>query len=372
MTPPRTAHVLEGSLSLRVQSTDRKSATDSQLEGHSDFQLVRRSQWSSALFREASDFLDARDTSHPFQWPQWSDERTKLAVLRREGHIQWLALCGVMYPAGRVLRPIRALTLNRGPICDDLEVLEFGLRELVNEAARMRVAYVDIAPEWTGTFAESAAIMLARNGWRALPGVRSSLRLSLSPPLDALLASFRKTTRYEIRRSMSDGIEVTLADDQTKYNDFLRIYCEMARERRFPAEKSDFLINIFRWVAEDRGRGGLFLAREEGKLRGGALVVRSGARCWYILGATSKEGKLGVGHLLQWRAIQWATENGCLEYDFGGFREGVNSGPALFKKGFCDRIVHFLPSHRFVVNLGRHRTGELISGVRRSFQSPSA
>ena len=228
------------------------------------------------------------------------------------------------------------------------------------------MAYVEIAPEWTGAFAESAKTVLARNGWQALPGARSSLRLDLGPVLEDLFASFRKATRYEIRRAEREGIKVTIAHDEPDCRDFVRLYATMLSQKKILGEDPDFLSRVLRWLAADQRRGGLFLAREDGILRGGAAIFRSGMRCWYVWGATSKEGRLSAGHLLQWHAIQWAREQGCLEYDFGGFREGMTTGPALFKRGFCDRVVHFLPPHRYVVSEGRYRMLNVIFGVRRS------
>jgi hypothetical protein len=367
MTAQRPSYALAGQWSERATSS-RAEATSAPEFDHLNLQAIVRSQCSIALIREISDFLDADDTSHPFQWPQWSGEESQVLLLRRDERLQWFAQCGLMFPVGRPLRSIRALTVNRGPVCSDLKMLEAGLRQLIHEAASMGIAYVDIAPEWTGSFAESAAVMLACNGWVPLPGTRSSLRLSLSPSADELLASFRKTTRYEIRRSIGTGIDVHLARAESEYHEFLRLYRKMASQRKFSAEDSDFMIGIFQWLASEPRRGGLFVARERGKLCGGALVVRSGLRCWYVVAATSKEGKFGVGHLIQWRAIQWAKENGCQEYDFGGYREGATSGPALFKKGFCDRVVHFLPPHRYVVSPGRHRASELLSNIRRNLR----
>jgi hypothetical protein len=339
-------------------------------EGEFSFQVVERAQWSTSLLDEVGAFLDSQDTSQPFQRPEWAGDGWLLALVRRHGQIQWLALCGVIYPASRFMRPIRALNVHRGPVCDDLDLLEKGQRELVAQAGKMGFAYIEIAPEWTGKFAESAAAMLARNGWQAIPGVRSTLRLSLIPSLDDLLASFRKTTRYEIRRSMNERIEVRMATGDVEYRDFIEIYLAMAREREFPSETPEFLLGIGRWLAADKSHGCLLLAYEDGKPRGGILIIRSGVRCWYFLGATSKDGKVGVGHLLQWRAIQWAKENGCVEYDFNGYREDATSGPALFKKGFCDRVVHFIPAHRYVVTPGRYRAFEAISRVRRGLLSP--
>ena len=129
------------------------------------------------------------------------------------------------------------------------------------------------------------------------------------------------------------------------------------------------MLHLFRWLATDQTRGALILGWEDGQLRGGVLAVRSGTRCWYVLGATSKDNKSSVGHLLQWKAIQWAKDAGCLEYDFGGVREGVNTGPALFKRGFCDRVVQFLPPQHYVVSPGRHRTAELMLKVRRNLRA---
>jgi hypothetical protein len=337
--------------------------------GGSTFEMVERAQWSASLLDEVKSFLDSQDTSQPFQWPEWAGQGARLALLRRNTRIQWLAQCGVIYPASRFLSPIWALSVHRGPVCDEPGVLESGLCELVDHARRMGAAYIDIAPEWTGDLAQSAACMLTRSGWQKIPGMRSSLRLSLSPSLDDLLASFRKTTRYEIRRAINEQIEVTFGSSAAECRGFLEIYKTLVRERNFPSESAEILLGIIPGLVEDKSHGRLLLAHEDGKPRGGILIVRSGARCWYILGATSKDGKVGVGHLLQWRAIQWAKENGCVEYDFNGYREGATSGPALFKKGFCDRIVHFISGHRYVVNPGRYRAFEAITRVRRGLRS---
>jgi hypothetical protein len=337
-------------------------------EGEFSFQVVERAQWTTSLLDEVGRFLDSQDTSQPFQWPQWADDGWLLALVRSHGRIQWLALCGVIYPASRFMRPIWALNIHRGPVCDNLDLLEKGQQELVRHAAKMGAAYIDIAPEWSGEFAGSAGVMLERNGWQEITGLRSTLRLSLIPSLEELLASFRKTTRYEIRRSI-ERIEVRMGEGDADCHDFINIYGQMAREKEFPSERPEFLLGLLRWLAADKTRGGLLLAYEEGKPRGGIFIVRSGVRCWYFLGATSKDG-VGVGHLLQWRAIQWAKENGCLEYDFNGYREGATSGPALFKKGFCDRVVHFIPAHRYVVIPGRYRAFEAISRMRRVWRAP--
>jgi lipid II:glycine glycyltransferase (peptidoglycan interpeptide bridge formation enzyme) len=330
-----------------------------------DFELIKASRCSTQTLQEITEFLDTQETSHPFQWPRWSYGEEIFALLRCEGRIRWLAQCDLIYPASRLLKPIKALIVNRGPVCDDLEMVAIGLQTLAAEACKRKIAYIDIMPEWTGAFAGIAAETLARNRWQALSESKSSLRLCLKPSAEDLLASFRKTTRYEIRRATSQGIEVFIARKEGEYRDFLQLYSAMARQRKFAAERADLLTRVFHWLESEPGRGGLFLAREAGIIRGGALVLRFGGRSWYILGATSKDGSVGVGHLLQWKAIRWAKENGCVEYDFGGYREGATSGPALFKRGFCGQVAHFISSRRYIVNPGRYRALEAIGRVRR-------
>jgi lipid II:glycine glycyltransferase (peptidoglycan interpeptide bridge formation enzyme) len=231
--------------------------------------------------------------------------------------------------------------------------------------SRKGFAFIDIAPEWTGDFAESAGGMLARGGWQPLSAPRSSLRLDLSPDLDQLLGSFRKVTRYEIRRSQRQELEVKMAHDERDRDHWLRLHRDMAKKKVFATDDSGEIRHVLRWLEAEANRGGLLLAhKKDGGLLGGIVIARSGARCWHVWGATSKEGKFSVGHLLHWRAIQWAKERGCSEYDFGGYREDVDSGTAFFKRGFCDDVVHFLPSHRQIISGTRVRVSDLVSKFR--------
>jgi len=331
-----------------------------------DFQMVRVAQCGGPLLREIVDFLETQNTSHPFQFPQWAGPQAYAALLRRRGKLRWVASCSVFYPAGRILRAIRALILNRGPVCDDPDLAGAGLRHLVEVGRRRGFIYIDIDPEWTGDFAESAAEMLARNGWELLSAGRSSLRLDLSPDFDQLLGHFRKVTRYEIRRSERQEVEVRMARDESECDEWLRLFVEMAKEKHFAAGDCGQIRGVLRWLLREADRGGLLLARKDGRLLGGIVMVRSGLRCWYLFGATSKDSKFNAGHLLQWRAIQWAKRQGCREYDFTGgeSHEGADSGTAFFKQGFCDDLVHFPPAQRRILSANRIKLSNLVSKLR--------
>src|SRR5260370_71965 len=81
----------------------------------------------------------------------------------------------------------------------------------------------------------------------------------------------------------------------------------------------------------------------------GSTLSRDG---WQVLPIQRSSLRLDLagGHVLQWRAIRWAKEHGCADYDLGGYREGVNAGPPMFKRGFCESVVQFSPTYRYPLN----------------------
>lgn len=322
-----------------------------------DFEFLKPQDLTPAIHREIEDFLDRQGNSHPFQFPHWTAERSEgravssyYAIVRDQGTLRWFAACGVSQPMGRWLQRVRSLTVYRGPVCDECEVTLYGLRRLVEKGKELGFVWLDIVPDWIERPEWGAGMALLGDGWTALPGSRASLRLDLRVEDDELLSSFRKTTRYEIRRSEQQGVVIRLAATGGDMESLERIYFEMALTKKFDSWDPTHLSHVLHWIADKKDRGAVLLAFKDSELLGGTLVVRVGSRAWYVLGATTKNHRLSAGHLLQWHAIRWAKEHHCTEYDFGGFREGVETGPALFKRGFCQAVVRFSPAYRLPLN----------------------
>ena len=343
------------------------------------FEFLKRQALAPAVHREIEAFLDRQSNSHPFQFPNWMGERNGhdgedayCALVREQGEVRWFALCGVIFPAGKWLRRLRSLTIYRGPVCDDAELTRCGLRKLLDKSKELGFAYVEIAPDWVERSESewSAGSILSGDGWQALPERRSSLRLDLSAGYDELLLSFRKATRYEIRRSERQGITIRFAQDEGDVQEFQRIYFDMAKKKNFDAPGPGELSHILRRIVKEKDRGALLLAFKEEALLGGTLVVRAAKRSWYVLGATTKDDRLSAGHLLQWHAIRWAKERGCTDYDFGGYREEINTGPALFKRGFCQTVVQFSPAYRYSLNRRLCSILEFVTKARLKWRTP--
>src|ERR1019366_2300574 len=156
------------------------------------------------------------------------------------------------------------------------------------------------------------------------------------------------------------GVSVDPASCDAQIKEFLTLHARLAERKNFQAESSDHLLSSIRGLINEDSRGALLLARSENLIYGGAVVGRSGRRCWYVWGAADKHEHFNVGHILQWKALLWAKSHGCNEYDFGGYTPGATSGPAWFKAGFGGTVVRFVRPHRRVIRRGYYRTFDLI------------
>lgn len=313
------------------------------------------------LAREVEEFLDSQQTSHPFQFPQWHPE-AKLLLRRQHGRICWTGSFSVHSPLGRKLPWIRAAVANRGPVCDDLPAWIAAREDLVEHFQGEGVCFVEVAPDRLQTI-ESQRGSPDEN-WESLPKQRVSLRLDLTASEDEILTNFRKNSRYEVRRAEREGCEVSTLSSPSEIAEFLRVYASLAARKGFRADAVEPMRRRIGWLVQSQARGTLLLARIGGVACGGAVIARAGKRCFYIWGATDTGQPTKVGHLVQWRALQWAKSHGCTEYDFGGYTPGATSGPAWFKQGFGGTSVYFVRPQRRVLRPLQYRAYSLFSRMR--------
>lgn len=327
-------------------------------------ELIKADALSPLLLQEIEDFLDSQETSHLFQYPQWS-ANAACASWRVDGRLRWFGSFGEQFPLGRRLPWIRALIANRGPVCDDAKFWHDATDELAREMEEEHFSYLDVSPDWVQTSVAAATSRFVETMWQPSGTGRASLRLDTTKEQDEIFARFRKVTRYEIRRAERTGVSVMAAATDAEIDEFLELYARLAARKAFSPEPAALLQRQIRWLALG-SRGALLLARLGDSILGGAVIGRSGRRCWYVWGATDREDNVGVGHILQWNALLWAKAHGCSEYDFGGYTPGATSGPAWFKAGFGGKVVRFVAPRRRVVRRGRYRVLHFVSRIKAS------
>jgi peptidoglycan pentaglycine glycine transferase (the first glycine) len=318
---------------------------------------INESAWNS--------FAAASPGGHILQSSQWGQLKERfgwqVARLAIEDQGQWLAGAQVLF---RPLGPRTIAYVPKGPVTDwaDEEVTRTLLEALHQLCRQRRAILLKIEPD----LAEDPALVqrLTALGFRPSPQTiqpRCTILLDLTPDPDDILARMKSKTRYNIRLAGRKGVTVRegTAEDLPGFYRLMRI----------TGQRDDFGIHSESYYQAahqlfvPQGLARLFLATFEDKVLGGIVAFAFGQRAWYMYGASSDEHrKLMPNYLLQWEAIKWARERGCLTYDLWGIpdeeeavleREFTKRSDGLwgvyrFKRGFGGQAVRYLGAYDHV------------------------
>ncbi|MCU1486934.1 MAG: Methicillin resistance protein [Actinomycetia bacterium] len=310
---------------------------------------------------EITVFLDCHTRSHPFQYPQFvaAAGTGDASIVVTVGDRGRLVLSGVGMagrPYGRL--PLLSLTFRYGPVTDSADALASALAALTREARARRTTQIDAHPLWPRPEQVALGIALDRGVRRGrasfapVAGSSASLRVTLREP-DVQLATFRQSTRYEIRRAEKAGVGVVGGTDAATMTAFAEVHRRAADGRGYVPEPADFLARIGAWLRAEPGRGTVLLAQRDGDTIGGLVALRAGATAWYLWGGAGRVPGVSAGHLLQARAMAWAWDQGCAAYDLSG---GVaTTGVAAFKRGFGGMPVEYVEGVRLDLAAGTNR-----------------
>jgi lipid II:glycine glycyltransferase (peptidoglycan interpeptide bridge formation enzyme) len=255
----------------------------------------------------------------------------------------------------------------KGPILDfDHQELSETLFSAIHRLARQkRAILLKIEPE----LPHSPAIVgqLQTCGFRSSQQTiqpRSTIHIDLRADPDEILASMKSKTRYNVRLARRKGVLVRegTADDLPL---FYRLIELTARRGGFAIHNWDYYETAYRLFVPS-GLARLFLATYHDKVIAGLMAFAFGQRAWYMYGASSdKERNRMPNYLLQWQAIRWAREQGCLTYDLWGIPDEVGKEPGKykstvtdcqgglwgvyrFKQGFGGHVVRYVGAHDYV------------------------
>lgn len=232
---------------------------------------------------------------------------------------------------------------RRGPLFVDPEVLDEWLtwldRTIGRETARLRVE-PSLPLDAGGDDVES---MLEGHGFvrRRAIGTWSTLIFGIEKKEDQLLASLSSQTRRRIRKSISVGIDVRLEDDVDGWTMLSELQTLLSR--RAPVSPIDVptLACISRRYLAGGAGGTVIVARRECvPLAASLILVYHDVAYLHMLASSPAERNLPLSHLLVWRAILWAREQGCTSFDLEGFSQLARPGDSLwgvnqFKRGFA-------------------------------------
>jgi len=176
----------------------------------------------------------------------------------------------------------------------------------------------------------------------------STVILDIRPSEEAMLASMKHKTRYNIRLSFRKGVEVSESGEED-VDIWYDLYRSTADRDRIAIHSREYYREQFRLASSYEGKGPtyrLLLARHDGDLLAGIIVAVWGKTAWYLFGASGDiKRNLMPAYALQWRAIQMARQRGCETYDLFGIPPSSDPNHPMhglfqFKTGFGGTIVN--------------------------------
>ena len=195
---------------------------------------------------------------------------------------------------------------------------------------------------------------------------------------DALLASFDKDTRYAVRRSQREGVEVrvaTDASDAAPIDALHALVLDTQRRAGFPRPPLE-RYRIAWQALGGAGRASILEARRGEELLASGMLVVEGDRSFYLFAGSRREEagepKHYASYLLQWEMMRRARELGSRTHDLWGIApEGAGPehawhGVGLFKKGFGGRVARWAGTWDVVVDPTLYRLRSAVAMARRA------
>ncbi|MEU4191855.1 peptidoglycan bridge formation glycyltransferase FemA/FemB family protein [Kribbella sp. NPDC026611] len=164
---------------------------------------------------------------------------------------------------------------------------------------------------------------------------------------DDVLGGMNHLWRRNIKKAAKEGVEVTV--DATDLKAFHELYVHTAERDHFTPRGFPYFETMFAAMsAEDPERISLYLARHQGDLVAGGILVRVGARAWYVYGASSTQKRDVRGsNACQWAMIRDSLAAGCDVYNLRGITPTLDAddphvGLIQFKVGTGGEAVRYV------------------------------
>jgi hypothetical protein len=177
-----------------------------------------------------------------------------------------------------------------------------------------------------------------RGGREFLPGVHASFSylghtLDLTPGLSALFEDLRDSTRRNVRKARTEGVEVVSLNSSDSVRQFCRLNSLTRKEHGLPPQPPGFFDNLYEHVIA-KGFGTVVVASYRNATIAASVYLNIGAKAVYKYGASDKTYQdLRANNLVMWEAMRAYAAQGFKSLCFG--RTDMNhAGLRQFKTGW--------------------------------------
>ncbi|MCD6232808.1 peptidoglycan bridge formation glycyltransferase FemA/FemB family protein [bacterium] len=242
------------------------------------------------------------------------------------------------------------------------EILGLILKEIRKIAQNEKSLFLKIEPKFNLSFLKNYPHCFFSQK-RMQPA--KTLVLDLSEPVEKIFRNFNPTLRYDIRRSLREGVKVSF---QNKYHsDFYRLIQKTAQRGKFRPFKEEYYKSLFNFPSKDF-KVKMSLARFKGKIIAGYIIVFFAEEAVCLHGGSDRSyKKLQAPSLLQWEQIKLAKKEGYKIYDFWGIDRKKMKGVTFFKKSFNGKIINYSPSVDFAYRPFCYQAYRVLRRIKKCF-----
>jgi lipid II:glycine glycyltransferase (peptidoglycan interpeptide bridge formation enzyme) len=182
-----------------------------------------------------------------------------------------------------------------------------------------------------------------------------TLVVDLTQSLDELQSNMRKNTRYNIRKSDREGIEVRNVGDLSLFGQFRDIYRDTVKRQGWTAYSTEYIKAEYELFAQD-DMAEMFVAYHEGNpIAASIFLFYKDEVIYHHSGSYTKYRDLPSSYAIQWAIMKYAKEHGYKTYNLWGVCDKEDKdhpwyGLSLFKYGFGGHVRDMIHAHDYVVS----------------------
>jgi hypothetical protein len=160
--------------------------------------------------------------------------------------------------------------------------------------------------------------------------------LNLSQDEEQIFRGFRDSTRRNIKKAISEGVNVQRSNSFESVKAFYQLNCITRKEHGLPPQPFYFFEKIYTHIIS-KDHGFVVLASYKKNIIAGSIFFHAGDQAMYKYGASDKKFQhLRANNLVMWEAVKWYGKAGYRNFCFGR-TEPENQGLRQFKNGWGTR-----------------------------------
>ncbi|MCG2686358.1 peptidoglycan bridge formation glycyltransferase FemA/FemB family protein, partial [Candidatus Parcubacteria bacterium] len=300
------------------------------------------------------DFVLAQNPQSFLQSWNWGETNQLMEdKIFRLGFFEGERIVGTCLAIKQTARRGPHLIVPGGPLIDwkNKLLVNFVVQTLKDLARREKVWFVRVRPELLDS--PAGRDLFANLGFTSAPmhlHAENTLVLDITPDEETLLRGMRKSTRYEIRKSLKLDLQFRQTTDPRAASLLKKLQNETVARHKFVG----FPEKLFKAQLETFGQdkqAAMFTCQKDGEILAAAIIIFYGDCAYYHhSGSSTKSRKIPASHFLQWQIIREAKNRGCRHYNFWGIAPTDNpkhrfAGVTTFKKGFGGERIDWLHAH---------------------------